>query len=830
MTIPAMKSRRVISGSGWSNPLTHDFPLESLSYLSVWADGFELALGVDYTVSGVGDPAGYAVTISNPGDWSPVAWVLTVEYPIDQPSDVDQGGQFGKRFEEALDRLALGLQTLDDRTARALKVSNTTDPDLSIEVDAAEPDSVLGWNSSGTRIENKGSVPQLQNVSDHMSEIVNVSDHMSSVITVEADLANVDIVAGSITNVNSVGGSITNVNAVAGDLVNVDIVAADVDKVRTVGEDIASVVTVAGSIANVNTVAGDLANVDTVAGSIGDVQSTGQNIASVATVAGSVANVNTVAGDLANVDTVAGSIGDVQSTGQDIASVVTVAGSIAAVNTAADNIEAIIDAPDAASAAAGSALAASGSASAASGSASAASGSATSANNSAIAAAASEAALAALKNGIAGGTTGQFLVKNSNANYDYSWATPTGMLTATYDPQGIAADVFDRTKHTGLMPLAALDQTGIGTSFLVGRSATSGYVGTVPLAVAATASSVPLRDVSGRVNVANSSASSHAVNKGQMDSAVSALDTAKLNKAGGTMTGPLVLIASTTTSAGFNIGGSGAGPSSPVAGDIWMVGDALYVRGPTTTRVLGSTGNLSTVSQAEAETGTATTARAWTAERVKQAIIANANATPSNKVFFLTSGTYTPPANLDHIVVTVVGAGGGGGGHSSGVGSGAKSGLGGGTAIKQILAASLSATETVTVGAGGAGGSTGTGTGGRGTDGGTSSFGSHCSATGGGGGRSKESNRDTLAGNGSGGDINLTGNPETSLDNSSTVVSAGGTSSIGGGAGYFNTASNSNIDAADNSGAGGSAYTLSGGSAYAGGAGGSGLVIIEEYF
>jgi len=44
-----------------------------------------------------------------------------------------------------------------------------------------------------------------------------------------------------------------------------------------------------------------------------------------------------------------------------------------------------------------------------------------------------------------GGTTGQQLMKKSNADYDFEWKTPAGagdMLKSVYDPQNKATDVF----------------------------------------------------------------------------------------------------------------------------------------------------------------------------------------------------------------------------------------------------------------------------------------------------------------------------------------------------------------------------------------------------
>jgi hypothetical protein len=64
----------------------------------------------------------------------------------------------------------------------------------------------------------------------------------------------------------------------------------------------------------------------------------------------------------------------------------------------------------------------------------------------------------------------------------------------------------------------------------------------------------------------------------------------------------------------------GTAPSAPVNGDMWTTSVAPYIRLSGTTRTIYHSGNLATVSQAEAEAGTATMVRAWTALRVAQAI------------------------------------------------------------------------------------------------------------------------------------------------------------------------------------------------------------------
>jgi hypothetical protein len=108
---------------------------------------------------------------------------------------------------------------------------------------------------------------------------------------------------------------------------------------------------------------------------------------------------------------------------------------------------------------------------------------------------------------------------------------------------------------------------------------------------------------------------------------------------------------------------------------------------------------------------------------------------------FTSPGTWTKPANLKAVKVTVVG-GGGGSTVSPNIQSTAGGG-GGGSAIKYIDAPTIPGPVSVTRGAGAVG------------TGGTSSFGPFCSATGGSGGTST-----AIAGNGgvgSSGDLNIQG-------------------------------------------------------------------------
>jgi hypothetical protein len=201
---------------------------------------------------------------------------------------------------------------------------------------------------------------------------------------------------------------------------------------------------------------------------------------------------------------------------------------------------------------------------------------------------------------------------------------------------------------------------------------------------------------------------------------------------------------------------------------------------------------------------------------------------------FPTSGTWTNPGTLSGIKVTVVGGGGGGRGARGSPGPGlppsqlSEIGQGagaGGAAVLYIPGPSMPGPVSVTVGTGGAGAPY-TGTGGTG---GTSSFGAFASATGG-------------VGGGTNGGTGGTGTAPTGFTHTgqngtyggevgATAVmlsGKGGDSYIGGSGGALNTPGVVGI-AGQMGGGGSGAWSISQPTPRVGGAGGSGIVIVEEF-
>lgn len=186
---------------------------------------------------------------------------------------------------------------------------------------------------------------------------------------------------------------------------------------------------------------------------------------------------------------------------------------------------------------------------------------------------------------------------------------------------------------------------------------------------------------------------------------------------------------------------------------------------------------------------------------------------------FTASGTWTKPADVQNVLVQLVGGGGGGGGHHTTNPSSSAGGGGGGGATEFIDVTGTSS-ETVTVGAAGSGGAATT----DGGNGGTSSFGSFCSATGGTGG--SYGNAAGPGGSGTGGDVNFTGGGGQGGIQSSAPGGKGGGSFLG--SGGYGAGENANGGAAGGYGGGGGGTSYIG-TPRTGGGGTAGIVIIWEY-
>lgn len=251
---------------------------------------------------------------------------------------------------------------------------------------------------------------------------------------------------------------------------------------------------------------------------------------------------------------------------------------------------------------------------------------------------------------------------------------------------------------------------------------------------------------------------------------------------------------------------------------------AAGVANATTTSMGGV--ELATGSEVTAGTDTSGTGTPLVVQpsQLNSRIITLSNSVIPTTNVFTASGIWTKPAGLKYVIVEVQGAGGGGGGTTN-TDEQASGGGAGGYGKKTIAAASLGVTETVTVGAGGNGSSTNS----VATTGGTSSFGSHISCTGGAGGIAGGDG--SVGGTSTGGDINMSGGGGSSgvYNSTSSDLSGFGGHSFYGRGGYATTGTQSGINA-NGYGAGGGGVATSTSADQSGGNGANGIVIVTNFF
>jgi hypothetical protein len=200
------------------------------------------------------------------------------------------------------------------------------------------------------------------------------------------------------------------------------------------------------------------------------------------------------------------------------------------------------------------------------------------------------------------------------------------------------------------------------------------------------------------------------------------------------------------------------------------------------------------------------------------------------------NATWTKPAGLSSVVITVLAGGGGGGGAATTDASQATSGGGGGgggMAFKNVAEGDLGGTEAVTVGAAGAAAAAGASSGGTG---GASSFGSHATATGGAGGDGANAGTPPriysggAGGVGSSGDFDAKGAPGMyglAVATGHGRGGYGGASYVGGGG--ISAESSAGGAGGDYGGGGAGGGNNASQTQVGGGAGAAGLIIVWEF-
>lgn len=159
MTESFKQARRVVFNDGSVSEIAVSFKAENAEQVKVYVGNpevvhFLMTRGVHYTLDGVGEDS-FTVNISDPHAWADYdRYAVYVDYAIEQDVDVDAGGQLGKRFEDAVDRLTVIMQSLNDKVGRSIKVPLTTAVGENFEVRVGA-NRLIGWDETGTVLETK---------------------------------------------------------------------------------------------------------------------------------------------------------------------------------------------------------------------------------------------------------------------------------------------------------------------------------------------------------------------------------------------------------------------------------------------------------------------------------------------------------------------------------------------------------------------------------------------------------------------------------------------------------------------------------------------------
>ena len=236
------------------------------------------ATGTDATLTITTD---YTVDLNENQNTSPggsvtlTAGVLATGYKLTVTSDIDnqqpidltnQGGFYPSVINDALDRVTIQVQQVDNAVERSVKfpISDGVSGDILLPSIDVRKGTVLAFNES--------------------TGLPEAGPDISATSTVAGNAAAINTVAGQIDPVNNVG----TVAGIAGDVGSVANIESDVTTVAGISSDVTAVAadatdigTVSTNIADVNTVAGISANVTTVAGNNADVTTCATNIAAI---------------------------------------------------------------------------------------------------------------------------------------------------------------------------------------------------------------------------------------------------------------------------------------------------------------------------------------------------------------------------------------------------------------------------------------------------------------------------------------------------------------------------------------------------------------------
>lgn len=362
MTISTQDSKVNYQGNGQTTVFQIPFPFlenEQIYVQKKDAEGnlINYTYGTDYTVTGAGEENGGSVTLNvAPEQGSTIS--IYRDVPLTQEVDYRENEIFpAETHEEALDKLTMEVQQIQEQLDRSVKVDRFSDVDPDIIVKEIE----RVYDSTDNIDIVANNINDVNTVADNIAVVNTVAGDIDSVVTTATDIEDVKTVSQNKASLNITAANIADVNTVAKDITSVKTTAESIEDVKTNATNITDINTNAANIGSINqvadirnnvtlvalnnkkvtTVAENIDNVNVVANNITNVVRTGASIDNVNTVAGDIANVNTVAGAITDVDQVAMIKDEVKKVGDNIGDVMTVASIDEQVTTVANNANAV---------------------------------------------------------------------------------------------------------------------------------------------------------------------------------------------------------------------------------------------------------------------------------------------------------------------------------------------------------------------------------------------------------------------------------------------------------------------------------------------------------
>lgn len=188
MTVSNDGNRAEFTGDGTSTDFTFPFLFLDEASLVVIKEGITQTLNSDYTVDGVGAPAGGDVSFTTaPASGDEI--IIYRDPVVLQPLDLVENDRLpAEPTEEAFDKLTLIAQRLKDRMDRSMRVADAHFGAVDTEIPSPEANQYLGWNDDADALVNI-TAPAFDNI-ENTAKVDSVADLRAATFPAETQAIN----------------------------------------------------------------------------------------------------------------------------------------------------------------------------------------------------------------------------------------------------------------------------------------------------------------------------------------------------------------------------------------------------------------------------------------------------------------------------------------------------------------------------------------------------------------------------------------------------------------------------------------------------------------